>query len=166
MLIDWYMMLLLTKENSMSLIDTIKTDQVTARKNREEIKSSLLTTLLGEANMVAKNAGRDKPTDEEVQAVVKKFLKGNLETQAAINKMRPTEPALDKIGNAIKEQAILESYLPRQLGEQELTMIVANAIASNEVEKNMGKLMAYLKAKFNGEYDGKLASAVIKAQLG
>lgn len=150
------------KEKEM-LIEKIKTDQVEARKARNTLAATLLTTLLGEANMVAKNAQRDAPTDEEVQAVVKKFLKGNLETQAALSKGGPDYRAY-QMSEAIAEQAILESYLPQQLSEEELRQIVIDTIA-NGTPNNMGALMGYLKSNYVGKYDGKIASAVIKTVL-
>lgn len=64
------------------LIVKIKHDQLVARKNRDQIESTLLTTLIGEADMVGKNNGNRDPFDEEVISVVKKFLKGVNETIA------------------------------------------------------------------------------------
>ena len=62
------------------LIEKIKHDQLVARKNRSTVESTLLTTLIGEADMVGKNNGNRDPFDEEVISVVKKFLKGVNET--------------------------------------------------------------------------------------
>jgi hypothetical protein len=58
----------------MSLIQTIKADQVQARKARSA-SASILTTLIGEAEMIGKNAGDRESTDEEVIAIIKKFIK-------------------------------------------------------------------------------------------
>jgi uncharacterized protein YqeY len=158
----------------MSLIEKIKASQVEARKARNTLAATLLTTLLGEANMVAKNAQRDAPTDEETQAVVKKFLKGNAETQAIIQKAICAQEShnhayisadiLGKLTLAQEEQKILESYLPQQLSESDLIQIVSDAL-TNGAQKNVGALMGVLKANHAGKYDGKLASTVIKAAL-
>jgi uncharacterized protein YqeY len=157
------------------LINRIKTAQVEARKSRNTLAATLLTTLLGEANMVAKNAQREAPTDEEVTAVIKKFLKGNSETQAVLHKAAASQedqhPAyisadvLGKLAVAQEEQKILESYLPQQLSEGELIQIVSAAISAG-TPGNMGALMGFLKANHAGKYDGKLASAAIKLALG
>ncbi len=159
------------------LIEQIKNDQVEARKTRKArltLAATLLTTLLGEANMVAKNAQRDTPTDEEVQAIVKKFLKGNVETQAiihrAIEAQESHNPAyishdmLNKLTAAQEEQKILESYLPRQLSHDELKRIVGTAIDQG-ASRNVGALMGLLKKNHAGKYDGNLASSVIKSFL-
>lgn len=162
------------KESEM-LIEKIKADQVEARKARNTVAATLLTTLLGEANMVAKNAQRDAPTDEETQAVLKKFLKGNAETQAVIQKSIDAQDShnhayisadiLSKLNLAKDEQKILESYLPQQLSESELIQIVSGAIAGGTA-LNVGALMGFLKANHAGKYDGKIASAAVKTVLG
>lgn len=159
----------------MLLIDRIRKEQIEARKDRKTVAATLLTTLLGEANVVAKNAQREKPTDEEVQAVVKKFLKGNTETQEAIHKVAGVQEVhnhaylsadvVDKLTVAKEEQAILESYLPKQLSEDELKTIIKGALLGG-IEMGVGPLMGFLKARHTGEYDGKLASSVIKAVIG
>ena len=51
------------------LIENLKEDQLIARKNRDQIKATLLTTLIGEAEMVGKNTGNRSPFDEEVVSV-------------------------------------------------------------------------------------------------
>jgi uncharacterized protein YqeY len=142
------------------LIDQIKQAQVEARKSRNTLAATLLTTLLGEANMVAKNAQRDTPTDEEVTVVVKKFLKGNLETQSFLANGSNPE-ALETVK---AEQVILEVYLPKQLSEEELVQIVSAAILAGTAS-NVGALMGFLKANHSGKYDGKIASAAVKTAL-
>lgn len=144
------------------LIEQIKKDQITARKERNAVASTLLTTLLGEANMVAKNQQRDVPTNDEVQAVIKKFLKGNTETQAVLRKSG--EASNGALGIAMAEQKILEGYMPKQLSEAEIGSILEDAIAQGTA-LNVGALMGFLKTYFAGQYDGKVASAVIKAHL-
>lgn len=145
------------------LIEQIKNDQVAARKASDKLAATLLTTLLGEANMVAKNAQRATPTDEEVLAVVRKFLKGILETQTVLSKSGADESDA-RMQTVRAEQVTLERYLPKQLHEDELMAIVTNAIA-NGTSADMPGLMAFLKANHAGAYDGKLASSVIKAAI-
>lgn len=151
----------------MSLIENIKADQIAARKAKNAVAATLLTTLLGEANMVAKNAQRDLPTDGEVAAVLKKFLDGNAATQEALQKARATDATLERLAVAVEEQKILEGFkslLPKQLTEDELKAIVREAIV-NGAKEDMGALMGVLKKNHEGLYDGKLASAVVRAAL-
>lgn len=131
----------------MTLMEQIKTAQVTARKTGAS-EASLLTTLLGEAAMVGKNANRET-TDQEVVAVVKKFVKNIDETITALTSRNQDASAF------LMERSVLEQYLPRQMGEEDLINI-AQALP------NMPVFMKHLKENFAGQYDGKLAATVAK----
>jgi uncharacterized protein len=145
------------------LIEQIKKDQVEARKERDTVAATLLTTLLGEANMVAKNAQRETPSDEEVLAVVKKFLKSNAELQQALQKVADDNDRKARFLVAARERAVLNSYMRKQLSETEIAQIVSAAIAAG-TSRDIGSLMAFLKTNHAGEYDGKTASAVVRAE--
>jgi hypothetical protein len=138
----------------MSLLSEIKTLQLTARKNRDAIASALLTTLLGEASMPGKNDGNRESTDMEVVAVIKKFVKN---TQEMIR--------LADNETSRKELSILESFLPKQLTEDELRRAFSEIIENNVV-KNMGAYMNTLKTFYPGMYDGATASRILKELLG
>ncbi len=131
----------------MTLMKQIKEQQITARK-ASSIDASLLTTLLGEAAMVGKNAGRET-TDQEVVAVVKKFIKNIDETVSAL-----TSRGQDA-SSFLAERAVLERFLPLQLTELALEQIAQN-------HKSMPEFMKFLKENHAGQYDGKLASIVAK----
>lgn len=131
----------------MTLMEQIKTAQVTARKTGAS-EASLLTTLLGEAAMVGKNANRET-TDQEVVAVVKKFVKNIDETITALTSRNQDASAF------LMERGVLEQYLPQQMGEEDLINI-AQALP------NMPSFMKHLKENFAGQYDGKLAATVAK----
>ena len=131
----------------MTLIEEIKQKQIAARK-AGSAEASLLTTLLGEAAMVGKNAGRET-TDQEVIAVVKKFIKNIDETVSALSS-RGQDAA-----SFLAERSVLERFLPLQLTELALVNIAQN-------HKSMPEFMKFLKENHAGQYDGKLASIVAK----
>jgi uncharacterized protein YqeY len=132
----------------MTLMEQIKVKQVQARKSGS-IEASLLTTLLGEAAMVGKNAGRET-NDAEVVAVVKKFVKNIDETVSALTS-RGQDAA-----TFVAERDVLEQFLPVQLSENALIEVA-------KCQPNMPAFMKHLKENFAGKYDGKLASTVAKA---
>ena len=142
------------------LINQIKKDQVEARKNKDAIKANLLTTLIGEAEMVGKNNGNRAPSDAEVQVVIKKFIKGIDEILTL---------TFDKdIQNFLTELAILKFYLPEQLSQEQLAIEVSKIINSLTVtnpSQAIGIVMKELNAKFSGKFDSKQASILIKEQL-
>jgi uncharacterized protein YqeY len=59
------------------------------------------------------------------------------------------------------EQALLDAYLPRQLDPAELESIIA-ALATELGTTQIGPLMAELRKRHAGTFDGKLASELIK----
>lgn len=147
----------------MSLIEQIKKDQVQARISRDAEKASLLTTLIGEAEMIGKNAGNRQSTDAEVITVVKKF----------INNMRETLSYAGKIdvetGNRIvREIAVLDQYLPTQMTEDQIKATLESMVATlpDRSPRQMGVLMKQLKEQHEGLYDGALASKIAKTLLG
>lgn len=131
----------------MTLMEQIKNKQIVARK-AGSVDASLLTTLLGEAAMLGKNAGRET-TDQEVVAVVKKFIKNIDETVSALAARNRDADSF------LAERAVLEQFLPLQLTELALEHIARNY-------KSMPEFMKFLKEHHAGQYDGKLASTVAK----
>ena len=133
----------------MTLMNVIKEKQIAARK-AGLTEASLLTTLLGEAAVIGKNAGNRETTDSEVVAVVKKFVKNIDETVTAL-----TERGVDAT-TFLAERTVLEQFLPMQLSENALREVA-------KCQPNMPAFMKHLKENFAGKYDGKLASTVAKS---
>lgn len=145
------------------MLSKIKAAQLQARKNRDAVTSSLLTTLIGEAEMVGKNANR-VTTDDEVIAVIQKFIKNINETVAALS-AQPAIATGDRLKVLQAERAELETFLPKQLTADELTDQVHAIIAGLLGMKstiNVGDVMGVLKNRFAGRYDGKMASTIVK----
>jgi uncharacterized protein YqeY len=67
-----------------------------------------------------------------------------------------------------EEIAIIQSYMPKQLSEDDVKAAVASAIKETGAAgiKDMGKVMAALKAKYSGQIDFAKAGAAVKAMLG
>ena len=146
----------------MTLLEKIKQDNIAARKAKNPVKSALLTTLVSEISNVGKNDGNRETTEPESIAVVKKFIKGVDETLKALE-----FSSNSRVLVAIEEKKILESYLPTQLSEIELTAVVDQIISTlaDRSPKQMGVVMKRLKEMHDGRYDGKIASGIIKSRL-
>lgn len=142
----------------MTTLQQLKNDQLEARKNRDTIKSSLLTTLLGELDTDAKRSGKEPDTT----AIVRKFMKNVQENiSIAIAGDRRDSDWLDKLE---VEREILESYLPKQLSQDQLESYLTKALVHDGLN-NKGSLMKYLKDNFAGQYDGKLAAETVTKVL-
>lgn len=147
----------------MSLLEKIKADSLTARKERNSKKSALLTTLYSEANIIGINDGHRDTTDAEVVQVVKKFIKGIDETLNAPGRSITLEAEGHKF-DIYAEKGWLQAYLPTQMGEDELRKIIKNMAIDNP-DISMGTVMSGLKQAYAGQYDGQLASKIAKELL-
>jgi hypothetical protein len=101
--------------------------------------------------------------DGDVLVILEKMIKQRKES------MRIYQEA-DREELADQERAeldILITYLPQQLGEEEMRAAVAAAIADSNAEgpKDMGKVMALLKSEFAGKADFSVVSVLVKELL-
>ena len=130
----------------MSLLETINNDFLVAYKAKEMEKKDFLGVLKTEVTRETK-----MPSDDSIISIVKSMLKKGMDA----NMLTPTEIY------------ILESYLPKQMDENDLTIIISKEIESSGYDsiKDMGKIMAFLKENYSGQYDGSLASLIVKKLL-
>lgn len=139
----------------MELFNKIKDLRAEAFKAGDKFYHSVLTNVFSDVNPVGA-ASTQTPDDASVVAVVKKHLKGVVETLEVLS---VKEIAADVIAVKNREKAILESLLPKQLNEAELVGIF-KALEPAALKD----FMAHLKEKFAGLYDGKVAKAVYEVQ--
>jgi uncharacterized protein YqeY len=138
------------------LLNKLKADFLAARKNKDTIKISLLSCLIGDLGTAAIN-GKAELSEIEIQKVIKKFL-NNIEE---FIKLSPGKLEL------LKEKEILEVYLPQQLSVEVLTSEIKSIIAAieNASIKSLGLIVKELKVKHEGKFDGKHATDIIKGIL-
>ena len=143
------------------LIDTIKADQLQARKDRYKDTAALLTTFYSEAAMIGKNDGGRTTTDEEVIALAKKFIKNAEERRDNLDKSDA------RYVNDGFEINVLSQYLPTQMTDDELKEFIGEVIGTQGLQspKDMGVIMKELKTTKAGLYDGGKASQLAKALL-
>ncbi len=136
----------------MNLIETINADIITAYKARNTEVKAVLGVLKGAATKVNK-----VPDDAEVIAVVKSMIKTHDKSMAEHN-----APTLSE-----GELVAINKYLPTQMDGAALSTVVNGFIVSESLSgpKDMGRIMGYLKSNFGGQYDGKMASNIVKSSL-
>lgn len=150
----------------MSIVDIIKEDGLIARKTKDAVAASLISTLYAEIVSVGKNNGNRDTTDKEALAVIKKFLDGVLFT---VETLRFSSD--DKILVANREKEILSTYIekfqPKQLTPEQLTDIVTKLIVGlpEKSPKQMGAVMKAMKDSYDGMYQGDHVSRMVKALL-
>lgn len=146
----------------MSLASQIELELIDALKSHDETKSSTLKLL--KSAIKNKEIAQGKELDDIATG----------EIVASQIKQRRDSIAQYKQGNrqdlALKEQAeldILQSYLPEQLSESEITRLVDEAITKSAATSpsDMGKVMAILMPQVKGKADGSLVSQIVKEKL-
>jgi uncharacterized protein YqeY len=128
----------------MTIQEKVNADLKTAMLQKDEAKKSLLRVVIGEFNRV------DKVVDDaKATSILKKMLENAKEQ------------------NNAAEIAIINEYLPKELSKEELSAAIEAIINVNNYTtmKDMGKVMTALKDQYAGQYDGKLASELIKSLL-
>jgi uncharacterized protein YqeY len=139
------------------MFNTIKADQLGARKARDSVRTALLTTLMGAIQADAKDKGLEIASDDICIAKIRSFLKSNDELAKAM--------ILGGISthDINREAMLLHSYLPQQMTDAELRHFVRAKIDNGC--KSLGDLMKALKSERTGLYDGKMAGTIIKQEL-
>jgi uncharacterized protein YqeY len=96
--------------------------------------------------------------DAEIAQLVRKEINKRAE---AIDFARKGGRA-ELVGENERQIAVLERYLPRQLSPEELERVV-RALAAELGTKEIGPLMAALRERHAGQFDGKAASGIIRS---
>jgi len=109
------------------------------------------------------SSGRDKITDQEFASLLQKMIKQRRDSITAFEQGGRQELAKQEAA----EIAVIEEFLPKQMGDAEATAAIAAAIKEVGAagQKDMGKVMAALKARYAGQMDFGKASGQVKALL-
>ncbi|MGD9539467.1 GatB/YqeY domain-containing protein [Methylocystis sp.] len=145
--------------------DKIAADLKTAMKAGERAKVDalrLINAALKDKDIEARGTGKTLG-DDDVLALLQKMIKSRQESLDIYEKAGRTDLADKEKG----EIAVISAYLPQQLSEAEVAEAVKAAIAEAGAAsiKDMGKVVAALKAKYTGRMDFAKASAAVKAAL-
>ena len=148
----------------MSVQDLLLEDMKQAMRDKESGKLRLSVIRMVRASI--KNIEIDKKkelSDEEVAEVLAKELKMR---KGAIEEFKKANRD-DLVETLEQEIEILLKYIPEQMSEEEITVLVLDAINAAEATsaKDMGKVMALLMPKVKGRADGKLVNNIVKEKL-
>ena len=147
----------------MTLKERITEDMKTAMRSGEKDRLAVIR-LLQAAIKQREVDERIVLDDAQITSVLEKMIKQRKESIVAFEK----GARADLVAKETAEITILQPYLPAQLSDADLDAIIAEAIASTSAAsiKDMGKVMAVVKAKAAGKADMGAVGARIKAKLG
>jgi len=124
----------------------------------------LVSAAIKDRDIAARTAGKGEATDAELLELFAKMIKQREESERIYAEASRAELAKQEG----EEIAIIREFLPKQLSEREMQEAISAAIAKTGASsvKDMGKVMAELKASYAGQIDFAKASAAVKAKLG
>ena len=129
--------------------------------DREKVDTlRLLRSVL--LNVKVAKGTRDKAmSDEDVIGLLSKESKKRQESADLYTQGNSPERAAKELS----EKAIIDSYLPAQLSEDQLRTLVDQAVSSLE-NPNMGQIIGQVKAKAGPAADGAVIARLVKEKLG
>ena len=133
-----------------------------AMKEKNEIKKNAIQMVRAGILQIEKDKGIEL-TDEQIIELISKEVKKRKDSIADYEK-----GGREDLVNQIKEEiSYLEKYLPKQLTEEEITVIVKEIIAELGATsmKDMGRVMKSAKEKMGVSADGKTINKVVKENL-
>ena len=148
----------------MPLLNKISESIKTAMKEKDSIKLESLRAVKSALILLQteKGKGSEIPQSEEIKTLQKLVKQRKESAEIYISQNRSDLAELE-----INQSKIIESFLPEQISEQELRIIIMNIIDKNDASgmKDMGKVMGILKSKNADTLDFSKVSSIIKNLL-
>ena len=148
------------------LRESINTAVKEAMKAKDERKLSTLRLVhaaIKNADIDARGQGKPPLSDSDVLSLLQKMIKQRQESVELYEKGGREELAAQER----EEIAVITAYLPQQMSEDETRAAISAEITELGAAgmKDMGKVIAALKAKYAGQMDFGKASGLVKAAL-
>ncbi len=146
----------------------LSSDLKEAMKSKDTIRLStlrLITAAIKDRDIAARSSdagAAEHPgvSDDEIRAILARMIKQRQDSAKVYEEGGRAELAAQERA----EITVIQSYLPKQLSEAEVRKAVAAAIAETGATsvRDMGRVMAHLKARHTGQMDFAKAGAAVK----
>ncbi len=146
----------------MTLQESLTADLKTAMKQGEKLRVSVLRMLRSEQKNAEIAKGEDL-TEPELLELLSRYARKRKESASEYEK----GGRQDLVDKELAEFEIVQAYLPRALGEEELAVLVSEVIEAQGASgmKHMGAVMKEVLARAAGRAEGAAVSALVKARL-
>ena len=134
-----------------------------AMRSGERERLKVIRLIISSVKQVEIDTRKDIDDDNQILKIINKMVKQRRDSV----KQFTAGNRQDLVDIELSEINILENYLPAQLNEQEIELLideVLSEIAATDI-KDMGKAMAAIKIKINGRADMSLVSQDIRSRL-
>ena len=151
----------------MSLKDKIETNYKNSLKSKDKAAIStyrLILSSIKDIDIINRSGPNKKETDDEdIKKLLKKMIKQRVESIDIYKKNN--RPDLLEVEQ--KEYAILSSFLPKQLSEEETKNICNEVVKKLNATsiKDMGKVMGALKKEYSDNLDFSKPDLILKNHL-
>lgn len=139
-------------------------DAMRAKDQRAVATLRLILAALKDRDIAARSRGvTDGIDDAEILGMLQTMVKQRRESITMYEQGGRTELAQQEA----EEITIIERFLPKQFGDEEMRAAIAALIAETGATgvKDMGKVMAELRARYAGQMDFTKASAAVREKL-
>ncbi|MBN1871871.1 MAG: GatB/YqeY domain-containing protein [Candidatus Omnitrophica bacterium] len=145
------------------MTEKIDSDLKKAMKDKDAIRVSALRMLKAAISNKTIELSVEKLEDKEIVSLIRKDVKRHKDSIEQFKK-----GGRDDL--ASKEEAellILNSYLPKEISEEEISKIVSEVIDETDSsgKKDIGRVMKLAMEKIKGRADGKTVSSIVSSQL-
>lgn len=147
----------------MSLTERINADIKEAMKAREKEKLAALRAIKSALMLEATKDATGEVTEEAEMKILQKLHKQRKDAGALYEEQnRP-----DLLEDEVFQAGIIETYLPAQMSEEEIAVVVKEIIAKTGASSaaDMGKVMGAAMGQLSGKSDGKIISKLVKENL-
>jgi uncharacterized protein YqeY len=148
----------------MSLKEQIHSDLTDAMRAKDEVRRATLRMVLTAVTNeeVAGKQARELSDDEVIKVLARELKKRREAATAYTEAGHP-----DRANAELAEAAVIESYLPAQLSDEEVRDLVASTIAELGASgpQAMGQVMKAVQPKIAGRADGGQVAGEVKRQL-
>jgi len=150
----------------MSLRESFTEELKVSMKAGNAARTSTLRMILArlkDVDIAARSKGAERVADEEVLGTLRGMVKSRRESVELYRQgNRP-----DLVAKEEAEIAVIEGFLPRQMDEAAMREAIEAAVAETGAAgmKDMGKVMAALRARHAGTLDLARVGPLVKARL-
>ena len=144
------------------MLPTLINDMKTAMKNGKKSELNALRNLIGKIKSKQIDLGHDLNEQECI-----KLMRSSTKQLKESIKQYKIGGRIDLIKNEEYELSVIQKYLPKEMEEDEVRLIVKNVIKklnANDI-KDLGKVMSSSIKSINGRADGSIIQKVVREEL-
>ena len=141
------------------------TTSLKAGEKRRVATVRLILAAIKDRDIAIRSEGQsDGVSDEEILSILQKMVKQRRESTVLYEEGGRLELAAQEE----EEIAIIQEFLPAQIGDDEMAAAAAEIVAETGAAslKDMGSVMAILKERYAGRMDFAQAAGQVKSHLG